>query len=376
MGKSFSLPLAITLLASLSSCTGIHYKTFRNGFSGVEGDINPKTRIFLVGGGYPNATFAREVANQKEYWLSQGYSKEQIACYYVPPPTDLIDEKGEVLKDTQQAEVLKQFEHLKHSVEDCFMASTKSLIRHIESLQKENPSSIYIYITGHGLPPLKHLSYVSISSKKSDKESDVNDWIKDMNDRIKVEKFKRKWKKILSLEQWANTYSLQMAAVRKKAFDTYYFMDPSAMAYEFAEDNPNAVNDYLLTPGGLSNALNKLPHSTKKYLVLMGCYSGGFILPPQQAPQGHTLQNVQNISVLTASSSIKVSFINPNDLKTFYGESYFKNLKNLNKNKTFDSIDWKELLKETKESVLQKEKSLKIDPKFFSDPQFFSNMKN
>jgi hypothetical protein len=148
------------------------------------------------------------------------------------------------------------------------------------------------------------------------------------------------------------------------------------MAYEFAEDNPNAVNDYLLTPGGLSNALNKLPHSTKKYLVLMGCYSGGFILPPQQAPQGHTLQNVQNISVLTASSSIKVSFINPNDLKTFYGESYFKNLKNLNKNKTFDSIDWKELLKETKESVLQKEKSLKIDPKLFSDPQFFSNMKN
>jgi hypothetical protein len=366
MKNSYALSLIVVFFACFSSCTGINYKTFRNGFSGIEGDINPKTRIFLVGGGYPNATFSQEVADQKAYWLSQGYSKEQIACYYVPPPTISYDENGNLLKDAKELEVSKQFEQLKHSVENCFMASAKSLLRHIESLQKENPSSIYIYITAHGSPPLKNFSL----TQKTSPQSDLGDW-------VKYEKNKKKWLKILSLEQWSNTYALQMAAVRKKSFDTYYFMNIIDLAFEFAEEYPYSVNDYLLTPNGLSAALNKLPHSTKKYLVLQGCFSGGFILPPQQAPQGNTLQNVPNISVLTASSSVRTSFgCGADDLRTYFGESYFESLKSFNKNKTFDSIDWQELHKKNNEKVLYKEKELKIDSKHFSNPQFFSNMKN
>ncbi len=96
-----------------------------------------------------------------------------------------------------------------------------------------------------------------------------------------------------------------------------------------------------------------------------------------QNTQGNTLQNVPNISVLTASSSVRTSFgCGADELRTYFGESYFESLKSFNKNKTFNSIDWQELHKKNKEKVLYKEKELKIDSKHFSNPQFFSNMKN
>lgn len=354
--------LNFLIALSLTSCTGISYKTFTNGFSGVEGEINPKTRIFLVSGGYPNANFAQEIVDQKAYWLSQGYSKEQIACYYVPPPTgNFIDGRFVAIKDNEIKDH-EQFNKLKRSLEDCFMATSKSLLHHIESLEKENPSSIYIYITGHGTPPLKVLNI-----KEEPVSPSLNDW-------VQVKAYKKKWKKIISLDQWSNTYTLQMGAARKKSFDTYYYNDQLGMALMFAEENPNLADDYLLTPRGLSRALNKLPNTTQKHIVLQGCFSGGFILPPQKAPGGHTLQNVQNLNVLAAARSDRTSFgCDSENQKTNFGEIYFNNLQQ-QKIKKFDNTDWKALHKQIKEEVLIKEKALKIDSKHFSEPQFFSNI--
>ncbi|MEZ4816305.1 MAG: C13 family peptidase [Bdellovibrionota bacterium] len=329
------LPLVFILASSCTHISGNSYG-LKNGYRVSVGESSPKAKIFLVAGSQDSANFAQEIVDQKKFWIAQGYTNEEIACYYVPPV-----EKEKTDK--------KQYADLFRELRDCYFADPKLLSEHIKQIAKTNPDFIYLYVSSHGNIPM------------SENEFSYKD-----------EAISKKMEKVMLLPKWADTYSMELQGYAVPgAFGVYHNL---YKAYLYALENPENADEYLFTPRGLKSALNSLPTKTKKYVVLQGCHTGGFVLPKKEVGVENTLRGMKNTSVLTASRSDRTSFgCNEGAHTTMFGEAFFVSLRKYAEAKKIQDLDWKSIFNYTETQIKEREMIIGISDEDLSSPQKYFN---
>jgi hypothetical protein len=193
--RIFSFILSILLF--ISGCANISYVQKKNGQYQVrplskcektgnlsirhkfptynEREISDKSKIFLVAASSNSANFLQEIVEQRRIFLSMGYKKDEIVCYYVIP----TEKEFKHDKD--------QFESLLYEVESFYLASPRNLFKHLKKAGHTDVPYLYVYITSHGGQPLgesmhKYVSTRYLSSKEANKQIDLLSGVSEIND--------------------------------------------------------------------------------------------------------------------------------------------------------------------------------------------------
>jgi thiol-disulfide isomerase/thioredoxin len=208
----------------------------------------------------------------------------------------------------------EQFDQLRPFLENCHPVRHQEFLENLRLSLNEKPESFYLYVTAHGAAP------VPMKNREIFKKSCL-----------------------------AHAPSL--------ALD---------------QTPPDCVSSQGLTADDLARAM-KDGATTKKYLVLQGCYTGGFISPrdnPKTAPSA--LARLPGIHILTASAAKQASFgCNAGSHVTFFGSAYSKAVEG-DKLK-FEAMDWSRIYRDIVKEVTRLEKELQIGQQNASRPQFFRN---
>ncbi len=268
-------------------------------------------------------------SRKKKLWLSLGYSEDEIECYYIKPlQEDLNDDQA-------------QFVPVAPALARCHAASVKLLRQHLAAVAGRNPRPefLYLYITSHGDKPV---SYTLAEAKPSDDD------------------------------YWA----LQRET-RYPVFDSYSMLveglpDGTATSTEIlgAMRAGVDVRDLILTPAVLKEALGKGLASVPKFIVLQGCFSGGFFEEDTPRFQTDLLSGLPNVTLLSAARHDRSSFgCEPGSSTTFFGGVFNAVLaQHLGDPR---KISWKSLWSKVQADIAVLEKHEKVSPP--SLPQFFSN---
>lgn len=208
----------------------------------------------------------------------------------------------------------EQFDQLRPFLESCHPVRHQDFLESLRLSLNEKPASFYLYVTAHGAAP------VPLKNRDIFKKSCL-----------------------------AHAPSL--------ALD---------------QTPPDCVSSQGLTADDLARAM-KDGSATKKYLVLQGCYTGGFISPrdnPKTDPSA--LARLPGIHILTASAARQASFgCNAGSHITFFGSAYSKAVENDKQN--FETMDWPRIYQDVVKEVTRLEKDLQIGKQNASRPQFFRN---
>lgn len=315
-----------------------------------EAPISAEARIFLVAGSRDIANFAQEVVDQKKYWLQRGFGPQHIECFYaVPDPSHPVD--------------VEQFLALEKDLADCHLASPRAVLTAINQLANSYTHDwFYLYVTSHGTyPPLQWPPEIQRQLDPT------GAWLPRVFGEARADASSRAF-------AWMGSYRIEMEAIDRDIGGGWGWM-PFLQRYLTLEGNDVAwVQDHLLTPRLLSDSLLRLPESTHKVVVLQGCHSGGFLLPPDQAPKPEdTLVRVPNITVLTAARADRTSFgCAGGDRTTYYGGSLQQVLDGLPA-KDPGAQDWQRVHAEVSRAVERMEKEQDIPEDRLSLPQYFSN---
>lgn len=131
--------------------------------------------------------------------------------------------------------------------------------------------------------------------------------------------------------------------------------------------------DILFTPRYLKNILGEMRNEVKKYIILQGCYTGGFASTNNMILAQDTLKSLPNICLITASRYDRPSFgCEPGTDRTYFGGVFIDMLEA--QNSRLDTIAWNILYKRIKEGIEQIESKKKIKAKHRSLPSFFNNI--
>ncbi len=126
-------------------------------------------------------------------------------------------------------------------------------------------------------------------------------------------------------------------------------------------------------PAELRNALNRLPASTSKTLVLQGCHAGGFIDAKQAPYRSRTLRDVPKICVLAASRYDRTSFgCGATDDSTYYGSAYLAALRE-QRDKRIPDINFEDVANAAVDRVEWMEQTHHVPFDKRSLPQFYTN---
>jgi hypothetical protein len=311
--------------------------------------ISPAARIFLVAGGRDSANFAQEVVDQKKFWLAQGYKPDHIECFYAVPPARQVDDA-------------EQFLSLEEGLRDCHLAAPDIIYAAIaEVASKYEQDFFYLYVSSHGTdPPRLQLLPPQV----------LNDpgisWYVQARAEAQTNPQSEAW-------QWFSPYRME---VEGSGSAQGWSWTSFSSRYLKATQNPGTrAEDNLFTPRYLAKALQKFPDRVKKIVVLQACHSGGFLLPPEEAPApDETLVIVDNITVLTAAHADRTSFgCDSSDHTTYYGGALQEVLNA--SGKKIPARDWREVHEEVSLKVDQLEKEQGIPPDQSSLPQYFSNFR-
>lgn len=288
--------------------------------------LSPRAKIFLLAGSSMSASFAREIVEQKRIWLKAGFQEEEIACYYIVPFQEDLNEN------------IKQYLPVAGELSKCHAASAKLLREHLEEAAKRHPSFLYLYLSSHGERPI---SYSLASAKPKDED------------------------------YWA----LQREK-RYPVFDQYSMLveglpDGTASSTEIlgALRAGMSPDDLYVTPRFLKSIFEAGYVDTPKFVVLQGCFSGGFFEESDPRYRESLLSSLNRITLLAAARHDRSSFgCEPGADSTFYGGAYNESLARFARDPRM--IDWKKLASEVELQVRRIEKKEKVSPP--SLPQFFS----
>lgn len=340
-GSMKKLLLLLPLLLAAVSCTSISGESLATtgGYRFSIGKGSPKARVFLVAGTQWFSDHAKEIVEQKKFWLQNGYTEEQISCYYFPPTPE-------------DKETYKEFSSLHDELRSCYLADPNILLNHIREVAASNPESVYIYISSTGRKPMQQSSF-----------------------KYKTSADKTKMEQILALKKWSEPYYLEMVGFFNN--NTYWSYSGVHKAIVFGPTKPEAADQYILTPRGLKAALATLPASTKKTVVLQGCYTEGFILPAKKVGAENTLAGLANISVITSSDA------DTNNLKCLdgyptenFGESYAMALKKYSemlprRQDALSSMNWKKVYEFSEQSA--RDKGIFLNQPILPMPKYYTN---
>jgi hypothetical protein len=288
----------------------------------------PETaKIFLVAGSSLAANFAQEIIDQKKLWTEKGIPASEIACYFVLPTQEEFEEE------------LTQYLALAEPLKNCFPASVKQLQEDLKRVARKNPPYLYLYLTSHGRQPISE----------------------------KLKALKRQDPNFGQLR-----YLARYRVLDQYSLDVEGLPDGPAGPYELLGAYRGGMNpqEVFLTPRYLFEFLQKEFPKTAKYLVLQGCYSGGFLVDPRKEQWDALLTNLKNVTVLTSARHNRESFgCDPGDNATYYGKAFNEILQQLGR--TPPETDWRAFQTSLKAAITQMEKKMGAEPP--SDPAYFSN---
>lgn len=332
IGKTASYFLAFCLAAGgASESLWARAEPPRPLFQSRRGPPSPDAKIFLVAGSSQTANFAQEVLDQKKLWLSQGFREDEIACYYVVPTRDEFEEDED------------QFRTLAEALHSCYPASASLLREHLAArAERGSPDFLYLFITTHGQRP------ISLRLKNRDPED--------------------------------KGYARLARLARYPELDQYMLgieglPDGRADEQDIIEAIGGGMNprDVLLTPNYLREILSRYYPRTPKFLVLQGCYSGGFLKDPRRQHKDGVLSKLEQVTVLTAARYDRSSFgCDPGGEVTYFGGVYNEVLSDYLSDPL--KIDWKKMYVRIRNII--KELESRTDENLrHSEPGFYSNYK-
>jgi len=225
----------------------------------------------------------------RDYWLGEGYKPEQIACYYVKP------EKADYEADR------KRFDSMATRAEGFYLAAPHVLFRHLKDLAKAQPSAINLYVSGAGKAPLSGSpEEVALAAQYPEFAGCYRIVLRGgpsghMNERMRLEAL-------------------------RDGIDGHYL---------------------LFNAQFLAEALNALPASCEKYVVLNGDYSGGFVTT--SSGDNGFLRKVPGITVLASARHDRKNMAEGGELSQF-GGLYLTALSN--GSGTVESRRWRHLANE------------------------------
>jgi hypothetical protein len=311
--------------------------------------ISPEARIFLVAGARDIANFAQEVVDQKQLWLARGYAPAQIECFFAAPPPD-------------QREDVAQFLALEQPLRDCHLASPADVFNAmVQVATGYTHDHFYLYISSHGSRPTGELpeGYV----RRIDPQSA---WLPQAMADARADRNS-------SAYAWLSPFHIAMEGIRFDA-QRWGWVSHFARLRQSRLDPGLPLREHLFTPKLLAAALQTFPAEVRKVVVIQACYSGGFVLPPEQAPAPEeSLLNVKNITVLTAARADRTSFgCDQSGETTYYGRSVQKVL-DANPGLTVEQLDWRQVHEQVSGEVEELEQQTGIGERARSVPQFHAD---
>ncbi len=292
------------------------------GISGVfpdynRGNVSPSTRIFLVAGSAADGTDLEHLVLERDYWLVQGYSEDQIACYFVKPYKADYEENR------------ARFDALAARTEGFYLAAPHVLFKHLRELSAHDPRSVYLHVTAEGKEPLRG------SGEKAALASRYPDF--------------------------ADSYRLVLRGGPSGHMN-------ERMRLEALRDGIDA--HYLLfTDKFLGEALSMLPDSCEKFVVLAGDHADGFVTSPDG--KGGALRSVPAITVLASSRHDRKTW-RPANGRGGFGGIYLDAL--AVRTGTVEARSWNELASAVMASVERGETLARIPQKDRSRPMFHSTL--
>ncbi|MEX1365645.1 MAG: C13 family peptidase [Nannocystaceae bacterium] len=243
----------------------------------ASGPLPAAVKVFLVAGGDDVANFAADVIEQRTLWAQAGLRADEIACYYAKPSPQALLEDGE------------QLAALAPLLRDCYAAEPATLHAHLRQAAGRAPPYLYLFVSGHGLPPLLRW-HAGVQ--------DVRDLPARMHLRQgEVARFDRH---AIGLEGGPAPGLGQV----ERMLETHRAGAP--------------VESLVFTPDTLAAALAPLPEASPLIVVLQACFSGGFIGSEDDGPSA--LVRRPRTTVLTAATPDRPSFgCSPGAQHTYYG---------------------------------------------------------
>jgi Peptidase C13 family len=274
--------------------------------------ISRATRVMLVAGGDDVANFAAELTAQRKIWRGAGIEADQIACYWSKPSARAF------------AKDRRQYQRLVVGMQDCGPASPARVLADLAALADDPPPYLYLYVTGHGVPSLG---------------ASPTTWVLPPDERA----------------------LLGTAALALDADPLLRVQHTDALLRAHRAGVPD--RELVMTPATLRDALSRLPGSTRKIVVLQGCFSGAFV-----AGAG-TLADLPNTVVLTAAAADRPSFgCGSGTRTTFWGGALGHELRDaVHRGDTPEKLQWHAIHEAVARRVTRLERALGQKP---SRPQY------
>lgn len=281
------------------------------------GGVTKEARLFLVAGGASDASYLQEIVVLRDYWMKQGYSASEIACYYVKP------EKASYEADRQR------FDSMATRVESFYLAAPHVLFRHLKEVAASGPGAVHLYVNGQGKLPLDGTSEErSLTAKYPDFGGSHRIVLRGgpsghMNERMRLEAL-------------------------RDGIDAHYLVFNAQF---------------------LAEALNELPPSCEKFVVLNADYSGGF-LTTRSGDDG-LLRGLDKITVLASAAHDRQNMTQGGELSQFGG--FFLTALSSGSGRV-ENRSWREIANEVIVGVDRSEGGTGVRLKLRSRPVFFSSL--
>ncbi len=286
-------------------------------------EASPISRVFLVAGGAETPNYLQEIVDQRNHLITVGHAASEIVCFYVKP------------SELEYLEHKEQFDQLASKVDGFYLAAPHLIYRHLKAAAAATPNYVYLYAAGKGHKPI---------------------WVD------RAEGPERELAKHHA--EYFGQYRIDLAGGPSG------HMNPR-MRLEALRDGI-AIQNLLFTPRYLIDALNAFPDETKKFVILQGSYSGGFVRSDFEELAKDCLSEVSNIVVLTASRHDRESFrSSPGEVYSHFGESFLKAA--LKQEDAIPNWEWPIVAGEVFTSVRRKEEELAVSAEEASNPVFFSS---
>jgi len=275
------------------------------------------TRILLVAGGAGEATFLQEIVVLRDYWMSQGYRADQIACYYVKP------EKGDYEADR------RRFDSMATRTQSCYLAAPHVLFRHLKTVASAKPQAIHLYVNGLGKAPMNATSEERALAAEFPTFAGCHRIVLrggpsgHMNERMRLEAL-------------------------RDGIDAHYLVFNAQF---------------------LAEALNEFPAACEKFVVLNADYAGGFLT--SSPGENGLLRGLPNVTVLASAKHDRKNSAEGGELSQF-GGLYLSALSS--ESGRIEARSWRKMANEVLVSVDRSEGNAGVRTRLRSRPEFFSNL--
>jgi hypothetical protein len=303
---------------ALAGCSSIPYRPFA-----LRADTRPPKalKVLLVATSDDGARFASSVLKMRQTWLDRGIRPDEIACYLTAP----IERRWEKYSDL--------YESMRPSFSGCYPATLPLLRKHLAAVAKNPPEFVHVMLSGHGGAPLEILER--------------------LDDQEGLDELRKLQKLVPGIGHW-----------------NIPFEEHGEFSWPERLLRGEPLDDVVLTPVGLAELLKLLPETTRKVVVLQGCFTGGFLEAwTVGGRKTSLLAEVPNLTVLTSAAATRYSFGNFMDDSGVFADGLTSAL--AAQKTTASRLDWKKVYEHAAREVESAERI--VPPGFESLPQFGTN---